>query len=83
MATEGPITQNTGSITVQDGTRIFYKDWETGSRLSSATAGHSMPTPGTTNSSTLHRRAIAQSPTTAVATLKGRFNADLLAFLKS
>jgi non-heme chloroperoxidase len=30
MATERPVTENTGTITVPDGTRIFYKDWGTG-----------------------------------------------------
>jgi non-heme chloroperoxidase len=27
LATERPVTQNSGWVTTQDGTRIFYKDW--------------------------------------------------------
>ena len=37
-------TNNT--ITVKDGTTIFYKDWGTGSRLFFPTGGLSTPTPG-------------------------------------
>ena len=50
-----------GTITANDGTEIFYKDWARGSRSCSAMAGRSMQTPGTTSRSSWRPTAFAPS----------------------
>jgi hypothetical protein len=47
MSTMAAEKATTNTITVKDGTTIYYKDWARDSLLFFPTAGHSTPTRGT------------------------------------
>jgi len=56
------------TITVKDGTTIFYKDWEVGRSSHFPTAGRSVPMHGIAKCCSSPRTDSAWSPTTGEAT---------------